>query len=345
MKKLALSVAALALTAGTALAADLPSRKEPMLPPPPPPPMWTGLYAGLNAGYNFGTNDDYRAGEFGAYGGAFNGTGAIGGAAAGLLNGALGGINNVGAAGLAQSGNRSHTQDGFIGGGQIGYNYQWGQSFVIGFETDIQGTGIRGSSQTVGGATANTGLLGGIVNLNTTAIGGSNVQAGVDWLGTVRGRVGYLWTPTMLAYVTGGLTYGGVYAKVTSSATNTNTATLVLPAPIGPLSANISQSFIGGGQTSQINVGWNVGGGVEWLFMPSWSLKAEALYWNLGTLNVRTGSLSPNVFGFSGLGQSLNWGLAGTNGIARVNYQGVIARVGVNYHFNFGGSAPVLARY
>ena len=37
MKKIALSIAAFALTAGGALAADLPSRKAPpMLPPPPP---------------------------------------------------------------------------------------------------------------------------------------------------------------------------------------------------------------------------------------------------------------------------------------------------------------------
>jgi hypothetical protein len=32
-------------------------------------------------------------------------------------------------------------------------------------------------------------------------------------------------------------------------------------------------------------------------------------------------------------------------GATRVNYQGVIARMGVNYHFNFGGSAPIVAKY
>jgi hypothetical protein len=40
MKKIALSLAALALTAGSALAADLPSRKgPPVLTPPSPPPV------------------------------------------------------------------------------------------------------------------------------------------------------------------------------------------------------------------------------------------------------------------------------------------------------------------
>ena len=54
MKKILFTVSAiaLALSAGSALAADLPSRKEApvYVPPPPPPPMWTGLYGGLNIG-------------------------------------------------------------------------------------------------------------------------------------------------------------------------------------------------------------------------------------------------------------------------------------------------------
>ena len=49
---LAVSAVALALSAGSAMAADLPSRKEApvYVPPPPPPPMWTGFYGGLNIG-------------------------------------------------------------------------------------------------------------------------------------------------------------------------------------------------------------------------------------------------------------------------------------------------------
>jgi outer membrane immunogenic protein len=53
MKKALFSATAiaLALTAGSTFAADLPSRKEaPIYVPPPPPPMWTGFYVGLNAG-------------------------------------------------------------------------------------------------------------------------------------------------------------------------------------------------------------------------------------------------------------------------------------------------------
>ena len=55
MKKTLLAVTAitLALSAGSALSADLPSSKGPVE-VPPPPPLWIGFYAGLNAGGTFG---------------------------------------------------------------------------------------------------------------------------------------------------------------------------------------------------------------------------------------------------------------------------------------------------
>ena len=56
----------------------------------------------------------------------------------------------------------------------------------------------------------------------------TSVNAGVDWLGTVRGRVGYLFTPTMLVYATGGLTYGGVYANVNNYAVASSSQQLTL---------------------------------------------------------------------------------------------------------------------
>jgi outer membrane immunogenic protein len=45
----------LALGAGSALAADLPTVKASPPVYPPPAPTWTGFYAGLNAGYDWGT--------------------------------------------------------------------------------------------------------------------------------------------------------------------------------------------------------------------------------------------------------------------------------------------------
>jgi outer membrane immunogenic protein len=366
MKTLLLASTLLAsIAAGSAFAADLPSRKAPMLPPPPPPPMWTGFYAGLNAGYGFGTNSNVQALALGQdatvstlYRGVVDSQPiylpAADAAATYYPSLPTG-------AGLAQSGSFANTQSGFIGGGQVGYNYQWGANFVVGLEADMQGTGIRGRSHGVGvgGASTTNPLLcfdgegcSGNITHNATSIGSTTVNAGVDWIGTVRGRLGYLFTPTMLVYATGGLTYGGVYANVQNYAVTSLSAQVSndvkIPAldafPMG-LGGGTNHTFYGGGSRSQTLVGWNVGGGLEWMFMPNWSLKAEGIYWNMGNMNVPTAS-------FAAAPVSVNWSspLSANNPLAtvgnvRVNYQGVIARMGINYHFNWGGSAPVVAQY
>jgi outer membrane immunogenic protein len=67
------------------------------------------------------------------------------------------------------------------------------------------------------------------------------------------------------------------------------------------------------------------------MFMPNWSVKAEASYWNLGNMNVRT-----TVVGSA----ANNYG----NGTTNVNFQGVKAVAGINYHFNFGAT-PVVAKF
>ena len=304
MKKLLLaSVATVAaVSAFSAFAADLPSRKAaPVY--APPPPMWTGFYAGLNAGYNFGTNSNAYSQNWGT-----NWTGAA------II---------PGTAPISMDAFASNTQSGFIGGGQIGHNYQYGSNILLGIETDIQGTGIRGAARG-GGAAAGVGPTG----ASSLAVGQTGIQGGVDWLGTVRGRIGYLWTPTLLVYGTGGFAYGGVYANVIQSAYEN--------VYDGGIYAQ-TNTWVGGGRQNQLLTGWTAGGGAEWMFMPNWSLKAEALYWDLGRMNVQTAT-----FGVSGdavdFPNTLGWGRSS------VSYQGVQAKVGVNYHFNWG-AATVVAAY
>lgn len=76
--------------------------------------------------------------------------------------------------------------------------------------------------------------------------------------------------------------------------------------------------------------------------MPNWSVKAEALYCDLGRFNVNTSALGSTInvpSGFAFLG-STNYGWGRTS----VQYSGVMARAGVNYHFNFD-AAPVVAKF
>ncbi len=189
MKKLltAASLIALALSAGSALAADLPYRKEApvYVPPPPPPVTWAGVYAGGNIGGGCGAGSG-NSNYWNLYG----------------LNGGV--TNNLGG--------------GVVGGLQVGYNYTLTPLFLVGLETDFQGTSML----------AGTGT------------------GGLDWFGTVRGRVGVTIMPTLLIYGTGGFAYGDFRSGVT--------------------------------QSDAIQTGWTVGGGVEWMFMPNWSAKLEYLY-------------------------------------------------------------------
>lgn len=76
--------------------------------------------------------------------------------------------------------------DGFVGGGQIGYNQQFNQ-FVLGIETDLQGTGMSGKQ-------SGTGVAGD--------------KSRIPYFGTVRARAGYA-IDRFMPYVTGGFAYGG----------------------------------------------------------------------------------------------------------------------------------------
>jgi outer membrane immunogenic protein len=330
MKKLFSATAiALALSAGAAFAADLPAVRAPLPPPPPPPLLWTGFYAGLNAGYSWGASNYAEVGTATISDQLFPGFADPSGGAGGL---ALSGITNL------------NNRGGFLGGAQIGYNFQFGNSFLVGIETDIQGAAIRGEGSVFGASswnTFNTDFLD--IEFNRSSVGATTVTARTDWLGTVRGRLGWLWNQSLLIYATGGLAYGGAQATVHQSLLVNNT----LSAFDNALSLNVPSASLGGvGRYDQARVGWTVGGGLEWLFTPNLSLKAEYLYYDLGTahfLNSPVVAAGPSV----GIGD-LDLGFLNSvhQGATRVKFDGHIARIGLNYHFNTPAPVvPVIAKY
>ena len=149
----------------------------------------------------------------------------------------------------------------------------------------------------------------------------------------MRGRVGWLVTPTFLIYGDGGLAYGGVRGSTDVNAFFT---------PGGPHSdANSWTDASGSLSTTQ--VGWTAGGGVEWMFMPSWSLKVEYLYYDLGHA---TWANSPNSsFQTLDFGELPAGTITATNiSTSTTRFTGNIVRAGLNYHFNWG-APPVLAKY
>src|ERR1700730_1594169 len=209
--------------AGAALAADLPSRAPPPVYLPPPPVFtWTGLYIGINAGYTWSNSNIVD-------------TDAVSVSSIAGLNGDIGGE----VATLA-TGDVPVSVKGFIGGGQIGYNYQFANSFVVGIEADIQG--VAGASH--------TSSVPGSIGIGGAPAGASSVinsSRDIHYLCTVRGRLGFTLTPTFLVSRTAGLAFGG-----DSSSTNV-TETLGFPDTPTPF-----DTF---GNLSNSRVGWTAGGG------------------------------------------------------------------------------------
>jgi opacity protein-like surface antigen len=189
------SAGAMALT-GAALAADLPSPgPPPVFLPPPPVYTWTGLYVGINAGYTWSNSDSVATSAINTQ---FCGGFCSGG---GLASAVASAASATGATATLPA-----KFEGFIGGGQIGYNYQFYNSWLVGLEADIQGVAGNNNGATLVSVTTLTGIPLPDHSIGTTL----SVSRRLDYLGTVRERLGFLLTPTLLVYGTGGLAYGGV---------------------------------------------------------------------------------------------------------------------------------------
>lgn len=158
MKRVLLtSVSALALvSAQSGFAADLGARMPVKAPPPVRVFSWTGCYIGGHVGWGWGRTRfaDTPNGDLVAF---FTGSQSL-----------------------------SVDTDGFIGGGQIGCDYQFAPNWVIGLEGQFSGADINGSTDVSA------------FGFNTT------FHSKTDWLASVTGRLGYAWDPHWLLYVKGG---------------------------------------------------------------------------------------------------------------------------------------------
>ena len=130
------------------------------------------------------------------------------------------------------------------------------------------------------------------VNASVACAGVLTCETSNSWLATFRGRVGYAFD-RWLPYITGGGAYGRVKATVSA-------------AGVDLASAASSQ------------LGWTIGGGLEYAFMGNWSAKLEYLYVDLGSFNA---AMVPAV--------------------NNVSFKENIIRAGLNYKF----SGPIYSRF
>ena len=241
MKRLLIGISAAAsLLATGAFAADL-AVKQPAYTKAPvyvePVFDWTGFYIGGNLGYSWGRSSDTST-----------------------LTTAAGTV-------LLTTSDKSNL-DGIVGGGQIGYNWQM-QSWVFGFEADIQGTGEKGSRAFI---YTPAGFFAAAPTPTPFSL-----EQKIEWFGTVRGRIGVLAAPKVLLYATGGLAYGQVDSNETVGATT-------------PVTFN----------NSNTHVGWTVGAGIEGAIGGNWTARLEYLYVDLGNVtNTFTVTPSTNLSSYN----------------------------------------------
>ncbi len=278
----------------TAFGGPEPSGKEmqQVAPAPEPGCSWTGFYIGLNGGGLWSDNNSVDTHSRDLFG---NG---------GLTGGP---VYGVAAADLATF-SLDDSYESFIGGGQAGYNWEiW--RIVFGPEIDIQGV-TEGDHRAKATSSIDVpGFAGFPIDQEAT------VSKRMDYLGTVRGRIGFTITPCLLLYGTGGLAYGQVDGR-------TGISQFVENAP------NLPFVYSGSGTFSEADTGWTAGGGLEYMFWKRWSVKAEYLYYDLGSVSYHVKPL--NNFSVATTPPSL---FTSTGPTSSTKFDGNIVRAGLNFHF------------
>jgi outer membrane immunogenic protein len=265
---------------------------------PPPIFTWTGFYVGGNVGYSWGAASTDLTEIVNTTATTTNRNGLVASATTTLTS--------VG-------GDRARL-DGVLGGVQAGYNKQINR-WVLGLEGDVQWTGERGGANIcfVVAGTAPIPCPG----TTGTRFGTANYR--LPWFGTFRGRAGVMFDRVLL-YATGGLAVGEVKADYVDGFVGGTT--------VNPLAT---------GSANTTRVGWVVGAGAEAAIGGNWSIKAEYLHMDFGSVDRSIAAAGvPLTVVIGPFTTTLSQNLTGA---FHTHVTDDVFRVGVNYRFG----APVIA--
>ena len=225
------NVLAAVLSVGAAHAADLPLKAAP--PVVAPAFSWTGFYIGAHGGYGWGTSEFDKSRT----------------------------IYEESSEGRPDA---DYDTDGWLAGGQIGFNYQVNQ-FVIGIEADASWADIDGKGKYY---IDENDLFG------SCALANDPCTTKIESLGTIAVRLGFAVDHTLF-YLKGGAAWANV--KLTAGYTD----------PAFP-NDNFHAS------EEETRWGWTIGAGAEYAFAENWSLKLEYNYIDLGDDSV-TFNFRPDI--------------------------------------------------
>jgi outer membrane immunogenic protein len=151
---------------------------------------------------------------------------------------------------------------GFVGGGQIGCDYQFSGRWIVGIEGRAAATSSKNSHPTTA----------------TNFASGTTVPAqftlSSEFLASSTARLGYSFADCWLVYVRGGGAW--THEKVDQAFTTVG-GTVTDP------------------RATLARAGWTVGTGVEWAFAPNWSATLEYNYYDFGTKGVKLVDTTSNV--------------------------------------------------
>lgn len=245
MRRVLVAASALVCATGTVFAQE-PPRTAPLKPAPlEQVDKWSGPYIGVLAGIADGHSSADNV---------------VGCTAGGFLCAPNQYLDNGALLSATASGTKSH--DVFTAGVLAGYNWHAG-NFVYGVEGDLSSLHL---SLANGGSVSSLDL--GLTNPgNVPVVDTVHTTAAIDWLATLRGRIGYLASPDLLLYATGGL----ALTSLTVSYSYTD-----------------NWAFNGGGlgnsSVASNATGYAVGGGAEWSLGGRWTLRAEYLHVGFGRM-------------------------------------------------------------
>ena len=172
---------------------------------------------------------------------------------------------------------------------------------MVGVEGDFDWAGLNNASQSVLVSPGSGG----------TATDGFMAHENIQWLASIRGRLGYAWGPSLL-YITGGAAWE---ERNTNLLVNTNTA--------------VAGSAASAASFSTAKSGWVVGAGYEWMITPNWIVRGEYLHYGFNG-----GDINPVSVACGGLGPAA---VCGVN-VSSSNDHIDVVRLGLSYKFGYAAA-------
>jgi outer membrane immunogenic protein len=254
MKKLALAVSVLAANTIGASAADLAVKAPRYQAPEAAVPSWTGFYVGASVGGER-ANADWT-------------TTSIAVVAPGFV---------IPPPTVDGSSPRGFNSSSGRFGGFAGYDYQFAPQWVAGIVVDAAYFNSTVTTVGVPGCTVTC-----ILGVPGPGADVSSVKA--RWDADVRGRLGYLITPSVLLYGTAGVAFQNFSSSATCQTSLTDPVCGPTPIPIFATATN-----------SSTRTGWTAGVGIDAKIFSNWMLRAEYRYSDFGTWSNSLSLASPGV--------------------------------------------------